>query len=255
MRISVQVPFSGYYESIPDSMIDDAILGLYDYDYKNDTDRDVTDTESNLIWMADINYDAIREEFNKKYIDELNKEFNLDLEYTEMASPQFYNFGTDRLYATIPKDQFDKIRREVEKYPEYPGYIKDHYTSYDGFISFYSNDVTDQEWTRDVLDDPQANTILEMYFRNEGGDDWGIYRYDNIAVNEFGSISEADDVIRAEFKKRLEELRAELESESISTSQLIELQDLAPYIEAGDVQLLEAAGVPEDNTNQTNLEV
>jgi hypothetical protein len=41
--------------------------------------------------------------------------------------------------------------------------------------------------------------------------------------------------------ERLEELRAE----HISLDELIELQGLAEYIEPGDVELLEAAGVPE----------
>lgn len=253
MKISVEVPFSGYYESIPDSMIDDAILGLYDYDYRTDDSREVTVTESNIIWMSDINYTAIREEFNKKYIDAINKEFDLDLEYTEMVSPKFYNFSTDRIFATMPKDQFNKIRREVEKYPEYPGYIKDHYTSYDGFSSNYSYDVTDEDWTRDELDDPQTGSILKLYFKNNGGDDWYINMYYEIAVNEFDTIQDADEVIRANFKKRLEELRSALESESISTSELLELQDLAPYIEDSDVQLLEPAGVPEFNDKQEKL--
>jgi len=44
---------------------------------------------------------------------------------------------------------------------------------------------------------------------------------------------------------RLEELRARLNAEDISTGELIELQDLAEHIQPGDVQLLEAAGVPE----------
>lgn len=44
---------------------------------------------------------------------------------------------------------------------------------------------------------------------------------------------------------RLEELRAELRAERISTGGLLELQGLAAYIEPGDVELLEAGGVPE----------
>jgi len=48
-------------------------------------------------------------------------------------------------------------------------------------------------------------------------------------------------------KTRLEYLRGELESETISLDEITELQDLADYIEPGDVQLLEAAGVPESN--------
>lgn len=46
-------------------------------------------------------------------------------------------------------------------------------------------------------------------------------------------------------KRRLEYLRQELRDECISYGELAELQSLAGYIESGDVELLEAAGVPE----------
>jgi hypothetical protein len=44
---------------------------------------------------------------------------------------------------------------------------------------------------------------------------------------------------------RLEELRTELQAERISYDGLMELQSLARFIDPGDVELLEAAGVPE----------
>ncbi len=44
---------------------------------------------------------------------------------------------------------------------------------------------------------------------------------------------------------RLEELRTALRSESMSYGELAELQSLAEFIDEGDVELLEAAGVPE----------
>ena len=44
---------------------------------------------------------------------------------------------------------------------------------------------------------------------------------------------------------RLEYLRGELRAERISQGELAELRALAPHIKAGDVELLEAAGVPE----------
>jgi hypothetical protein len=44
---------------------------------------------------------------------------------------------------------------------------------------------------------------------------------------------------------RLEYLRGELRAERISYGELFELQDLADHIDPGDVELLEAAGVPE----------
>jgi len=46
-------------------------------------------------------------------------------------------------------------------------------------------------------------------------------------------------------KQRLDYLRQELRSERISYGEIFELQSLAQYIEKGDVELLEAAGVPE----------
>ncbi len=46
-------------------------------------------------------------------------------------------------------------------------------------------------------------------------------------------------------KNRLEELRQELRKECISYGELAELSCLADYIDPGDVELLEAAGVPE----------
>lgn len=50
-----------------------------------------------------------------------------------------------------------------------------------------------------------------------------------------------------EINTRLEYLRQELRAERISTGELLELQSLKEYIDPGDVELLEAAGVPEFN--------
>jgi len=48
-------------------------------------------------------------------------------------------------------------------------------------------------------------------------------------------------------KERLEYLRGEIRAERISYGEIAELQSLAKYIDKGDVQLLEWAGVPEFN--------
>jgi len=53
-------------------------------------------------------------------------------------------------------------------------------------------------------------------------------------------------------KKRLEEIRVELRAERISYGELFELQSLAEYIEDGDVELLEPAGVKEKITVMIN---
>lgn len=50
---------------------------------------------------------------------------------------------------------------------------------------------------------------------------------------------------KAKAKRRLEYLRKELRKERISYGELFELQSLIPCIDPDDVELLEAAGVPE----------
>ena len=52
-------------------------------------------------------------------------------------------------------------------------------------------------------------------------------------------------------KERLEEIREELNNESVSYGELAELQELTEFIEEDDVQLLEAAGVPEFESEKT----
>ena len=51
---------------------------------------------------------------------------------------------------------------------------------------------------------------------------------------------------KTKIQERLEELRQELRNECISYGELVELQGLAKYIDPGGVELLEAAGVPEN---------
>lgn len=46
-------------------------------------------------------------------------------------------------------------------------------------------------------------------------------------------------------KQRLEYLRGEIRAERISYEELAELMSLVPYIDKGDVELLEAAGEDE----------
>lgn len=63
-------------------------------------------------------------------------------------------------------------------------------------------------------------------------------------LENFGML----DAIMGDFntaKERLEYLRGEIRAERISYGEIAELQSLAEYIELGDVELLEWAGVPE----------
>lgn len=60
--------------------------------------------------------------------------------------------------------------------------------------------------------------------------------------------------VPAEVTARLEEIRAALRAECVSYGELAELASLAQYIDAGDVELLEPAGVPESAAYVTRAE-
>jgi hypothetical protein len=81
---------------------------------------------------------------------------------------------------------------------------------------------------------------------------WFIVTEDNNGVKVDGTdfyFDHEDATLEAErrngIQQRLEYLRGELQAERISQGELIELQGLAEHIEPGDVELLEAAGIPE----------
>lgn len=48
-----------------------------------------------------------------------------------------------------------------------------------------------------------------------------------------------------EIQERLEYLRSQIDNECISYADIVELESLAEYIESGDVQMLQWAGVNE----------
>lgn len=69
-------------------------------------------------------------------------------------------------------------------------------------------------------------------------------------VTQFGEVVAArrEHLPKIKPTSFLEYLRGELQAERISYGELAELQDVAHFISAGDVELLEAAGIPEGET-------
>lgn len=86
------------------------------------------------------------------------------------------------------------------------------------------------EWVNDWL---TVKAMAENYGKTES---------EMLVIIEKGKIEHEKNV---SIFKRLEYLRTELRAERISYSELLELQSLAEHIDKSDVELLEAAGVPE----------
>ena len=87
--------------------------------------------------------DAFPEEF-EDYCD-----FKIQLKFLEVVSPREYNFSNDRILAEIPIEEVEKLFEEIST-TELANTAKGLFTSYDGFVSFYSPDW--QEWPSDLSD-------------------------------------------------------------------------------------------------------
>ena len=113
-KIEIQLPFSGFYESMHDMYIDNFIE--YELEYL-ENELGYTDEQLDIIkdrfYMMD--YSPIRKAICEHYINAFNAVFydehniHLDLKYSQLISPRFYNFETDRLYCTIDQDKFSEI--------------------------------------------------------------------------------------------------------------------------------------------------
>lgn len=66
---------------------------------------------------------------------------------TGVYHPRYYNFENDTLNFTLTcsADEFNRLRAETVADPDFPRFLKDHYRSYDGFISFMADNLREFE--------------------------------------------------------------------------------------------------------------
>jgi hypothetical protein len=97
--------------------------------------------------------DVFEERIKDKYY-ELGRDNPIKVRYVETYSPREYNFSHDNtgFALSIPKTEMNKIVREVLEGERegFSGYLHKYHSSYDGFWSYMSNNVTDYDdcWER-----------------------------------------------------------------------------------------------------------
>ena len=136
--------------------------------------------------------DAPREEYEVEYINELREEKNLkpiEFDDVEFDYKTFYNELSELISNEVEfvlKDyvhsieylNMEAIKEYVNKYQEeWSQYLKDNYTSYDGFISFHSNDHKSEEWELNTAckDYHKLGVVLGFIAQNEGIKEFDIY--------------------------------------------------------------------------------
>jgi len=134
--IDTQLPlFRGFYGTFLEGEVDDQI-----FENLNCSSDDL-----------DIDYNQYQNDVSKWYTKEVEKmiqtelNINCNLVFECLHSPKFYNFENDSVYIKAifkSKKELLKIKELIYQNFDYMrDYIKNRCSSYDGFISFYSNNI------------------------------------------------------------------------------------------------------------------
>lgn len=170
-KIVIEIPFSGFYHSIHDMHIDswiEYILSGDEAEYLGIPESELSDK----LYMMD--YSNIRKAICEHYIKAYNSVFydnfdiDLDLVFSEMTSPKFYNFETDRLYCSIEQRRFDEVVALLDD-EKIQNTLFDKYKTCSGFIVFDSTlqaiaEKDYQRFSSDILEMLLAeNEVTEHY--------------------------------------------------------------------------------------------
>lgn len=150
--------FSGFYESIHSGVFDseeEYIMEEYHKEYDD----------------FRFKYDEVG--YCKKYVSAISSEIGLKLEFMELTSPREYNFTTDKISVWITSKEL-KIISSLLNSDTLKNLIKKRFTSRDGFMSWYSNDI--EEWKEKKIQDwdcVELGTLLDAWIiENESIDYW-----------------------------------------------------------------------------------
>lgn len=142
-EVEVDIPyFPGFYESHLAHLVDWEIERMFDYDGCG------TSEEPEVFWR-EVDYRQTHENVAKLWLEAyqcwLKGEHDLDipLKWSAMQSPKEYNFTTDRVFALVRLNDMAKAFRKAGTEAVKQA-ARDRFTSYDGFCSFYNNDI--REW-------------------------------------------------------------------------------------------------------------
>ena len=160
-QIETGIPFCGFYCSIYDSEFDRAGQNLAEY-LEGEIGASAEAIAEELWSIAQ--WDSARDEVSRLHIEVFLEKFSdlvgIDIltghKFAALQSPKYYNFSTDRIFARI---DFEAVQQlfDVVQHATLEAVIKSRFTSYDGFISHYSNQL--DAWLDKPLAEWDSNEI------------------------------------------------------------------------------------------------
>ena len=156
MKVQTFLPvFNGFYNTLFENILDNATeFAIDNYNEQNSTLLNYDD--------FDFNFVSIQNEICKDAVAKIENKLNemgifCSINFENLVSPREYNFINDSINIEINFKKFSQVIEILEQnYDSFSKYIKDNYTSRDGFISSYSNYSSD--WMEDLREDAENET-------------------------------------------------------------------------------------------------
>lgn len=171
---TIQLPFAGFYCSNWDAELDSALERNVEYLAEGDglpEGVEYAEAMSAACGLAKYDLTLVARRYAEEFLHTLGKIIGLPGDgegFTELTSPRYYNFETDRVFAAIPRAWVESMSGAVYENILDRIAAKRH-TSRDGFISFYSPDWVTwgelEDW-----DHNQLLTLLLAYLETVGED-------------------------------------------------------------------------------------
>ena len=156
------IPFSGFYCTLHESALDDAVEQMFSTDGCVVNHGLVDRAQFECEWRD------VMKSYAKEYAEQFSREFDIPLEFDSMESPKYYNFTTDRIFCRVPLEVCIRLESELPD-NALADQAREMFTSRDGFTSFYSPDVESwgdiAEW-----DHNQIGCLIEAYVLHQNPD-------------------------------------------------------------------------------------
>lgn len=158
------IPFSGFYNSIHDSELDNALESIFSDSHGNPI-ASLRDRAFGLVDWKEVHLD-----YAKKYTECFADETSLEsLKFKLLCSPKYYNFETDRIICHIDLIEVQRMKDCVPT-ADLEARIKRRFTSCDGFISHYPNSLAFWPPQIEDWDHNQVGTLLEVFTEQQLGE-------------------------------------------------------------------------------------
>ena len=164
---NISIPFDGFYESISSSNVENNAFMEWNKDETLCDHSELKDEKADEFWNYYMeNAKRLELEYSKDYADglfaELKEHSGIELTASNVIvdSPREYNFRTDRIFLDTEKSKLLELYAKLGR-KMFAEYIKENFTSCDGFSSFYDNSIESAGWsTPEDYDHNQWNAVI-----------------------------------------------------------------------------------------------